>query len=250
MKKIKNKKLILSIIGGLVASTVIIGTMAFFVSFDEVVNVFRTGNISIYLSEPNYPGNSSPEVTSITHNTVINKDPQITNNGDNGTYVFLRITVPLAKVTELKTDGTVMAKQVSNGVVSPLLQELFYLKTQDNDVNVFSNSFYDNKWIELKQFETGGEYDSSGIWKYDNDAETRTYLFGYYLVLEPGETTEKPLFDKVQLKNMKEQILYSDYFKLIGVEALGIQSDALDGIDTSLPMNEEKLSAIFRLIVG
>lgn len=250
MKKIKNKKLILSIIGGLVASTVIIGTMAFFVSFDEVVNVFRTGNISIYLSEPHYPGNSSSKVTSITHNTVIDKDPQITNNGKNGTYVFLKITVPLSKVTELNPDGTVMEKQVSGGVVSPLLQELFYLKTQDKAVDDFSNSFHNNEWIELKQFETGGKYDSSGIWSYDNNAETRTYLFGYYRVLEPGETTYEPLFDKVQLKNIKEQILYSDYLKLIGVEALGIQSDALDGIDTSLPMNEEKLSAIFQLIAG
>lgn len=78
MKKIKNKKLILSVIGGLVASTAIIGTVSFFVSFDEAVNVFKSGNISIYLSEPKYPGNSSPEVTSITHNTVIDKDPQIT----------------------------------------------------------------------------------------------------------------------------------------------------------------------------
>ena len=51
-----------------------------------------------------------------------------------------------------------------------------------------------------------------------------------------------------KLKNMKEQFLFSNFVKQINIEALGIQSDALEGIDTSQPMNEEKLSAIFRLI--
>ena len=248
LKKTKSRKLILSVIGGLAASCAIIGTIAFLSSYDEVANVFKGGNVSIILSEPDYPGDTSPEVTAVAHNAVVDKNPQITNNGDNGTYVFLRVTVPLEKITELKPDGTAMDKQIVEGVVSPLLQELFYMKIQDQSVNDFTNGFHNTEWIELKQFAAGGSYNESGIWSYDSDAQTRTYLFGYYRVLEPGKKTDAPLFDQVQLKNMKEQFLFSNFLKQINIEALGIQSDALEGIDTSQPMNEEKLSAIFRLI--
>lgn len=224
MKGKKRKKLIVYIAGSLASAAIILGTAAFLMSFDETTNVFTAGNVKIVLVEDKYPGNDSPDVQNIIPYQEIDKNPVVINTGSNNAYVFLRLTVPVSKFTELDEYG----RKKTNGQV---YQELFYLKGSDDEISSFANNFGDG-WHELKSLADGGYYDDKGDWIYYNESSTRTYVFVYQPdenepFLKVGQSTN-PLFGKVQFKNMKEQPSISDLIKVINIEAFAVQSDYLD----------------------
>ena len=235
MKNKNKRNPIVSIVGGIAAAAVIIGTVAFLTSYDEVTNVFSAGNLSILLTEPHYEPDNAGNITPYKQ---IDKDPVIRNNGTNDIYVFLRITVPVSKVTELNEYGT--AKDGN----TPKLQELFYLKKQSIGINELKTEFNSDNWIELTDVEAGGEYNGD-TWEYKEGTTTRTYVFGYKEILKPNEVTAT-LFDKVQLKNLKEQPVPDTITQVIGVEAFAIQADNLDG--TGNEINKDNLTNIYKMI--
>ena len=226
MKNKNKKNPVVSIVGGITAAAVIIGTIAFLTSLDETTNVFSAGNVSITLTEPDY---NPDDAKNMIPYQEVEKNPKIQNNSSNEIYVFLRITVPVSKGTELNEDGT--AKDGN----TPKLQELFYLKTKNNEE--LKTDFH-SEWIELNEVETGKDYAEG--------TTERTYVFAYNQILNPNEQTEISPFDKVQLKNLKEQPVPDTVTQVIGVEAFAIQADNLDGIGSE--MNEDNLKQVYKLI--
>lgn len=225
--KINNKKKIAAVIVGFaVLTTVIIfGTMAFFTSNDIVTNKLTIGNVRINLTETEYPGNTASGVTDMLPYSEVKKNPQIQNTGINEAFVFLKVTVPVRDVTEVATNGTPGKKE---------MQEIFYLKNKTDSETTFSNSFNKN-WIELTNCETGTDYNQSA----------RTYVFGYKDAVKTGATTE-PLFDKVQLKNIKEE-LGANQTQSINIEACAVQSDYLDGVTDKTDLDMTQLEKIYKL---
>ena len=224
MKIKKSKKLVFYIAGSLAAAAVIVFSVAFLISYDEITNVFVSGDVKIVLNEDKYPGNDSPVVKNIVPYQEIDKNPVVTNTGSNNAYVFLRLTVPVSSITELDEYGRKLTD-------APTTNELFYLKGENDSIGLLANNF-GSGWVEIKSLAQGGSYDDSGIWTYDKGASTRTYVFAYQpsetiQFLEAGQSTT-PLFGKVQLKNIKEEFGVNDLIKVIKLEAFAVQSDYLD----------------------
>ncbi|MBQ1660648.1 MAG: hypothetical protein II059_12510, partial [Clostridia bacterium] len=99
INKNKNKKKKRS--PGLIAGIILVGlmivllvTLAMFMSYDEVTNVFQAGKLDIVLTEPNW---KPSKAVNIVPNAVLDKDPYITNN-EVKACVFLKVTVPYATV--------------------------------------------------------------------------------------------------------------------------------------------------------
>jgi len=85
-----NRKWILVI--ALVVSMVsaISGTLAYLTSTDTETNTFTVGNVKIDLQEPSYDG----DYQTLLPGVVIEKDPQIFNEGRTDAWVWMEITVP------------------------------------------------------------------------------------------------------------------------------------------------------------
>ncbi|MGN1458333.1 MAG: hypothetical protein ACI4XP_10345 [Acutalibacteraceae bacterium] len=223
-----NKKKIAAIIIGfaVLTSVILFGTIAFFTSNDVVTNKLIIGNVRINLTETQYPGNENSSVTDMLPYSEIEKNPQIQNVGVNEAFVFMKVTVPLRNVTEVNPDGTYGTQK---------MQEIFYLKSKDDSELLFENHFNEN-WIELPVFETGT----------DGTKDTRTYVFGYKKSLATGDTTES-LFDKVQLKNIKEE-LGANQAQSINIEACAVQSDYISvEVTDKTNLNQTQLEDIYRL---
>lgn len=226
MLKNNKKKIAVIIICVAVLTTVILfGTIAFFTSNDTVTNKLTIGNVRINLTETEYPGNENSSVTDMLSYSEVEKNPQIQNVGMNEAFVFLKVTVPVRDVTEVGTDGTPGTKK---------MQEIFYLKNKNDSETDFANHFNEN-WVELPGFETGT----------DGSQATRTYVFGYKDAVASGGTTES-LFDKVQLKNIKEE-LGANQAQSINVEACAVQSDYIDVVTDKTNLDTTQLEDIYGL---
>lgn len=222
-----NKKKIAAIIIGfaVLTSVILFGTIAFFTSNDVVTNKLVIGNVRINLTETQYPGNENSSVTDMLPYSEIEKNPQIQNVGVNEAFVFMKVTVPLRNVTEVNPDGTPGTKK---------MQEIFYLKNENYSETDFANHFNEN-WIELTDCETE-----------DYNKSTKTYVFGYKKSLVTGDTTES-LFDKVQLKNIKEE-LGANQAQSINIEACAVQSDYISvEVTDKTNLNPKQLEDIYRL---
>lgn len=235
----KTKKLITYILCGVAAAAVIVFTAAFLISYDETTNVFVAGNVKIVLSEYQYPGNDSPEVQNLVPFQSIEKNPVVTNVGSGSAYVFLKLTVPVAKVTELDELGRKLTADKTT-------QELFYLKSLSDSPALLENHF-GSGWVEIKSLASGGTYEEGNVWTYAEGTETRTYVFAYQPVggdpfLAVGESTT-PLFEQVQYKNLKEQPGMSDPVKVIQVEAFAVQAEYLSAKEAEIHalMEEENV---------
>lgn len=98
----KNKKLG-TLVGSLalVAALGVGATLAYFTDSQDVTNTITMGNVDIDLDEPNYPGEGEDnEITDITPNQTIVKDPTITlQEGSEDAYVRAKITYSFASDT-------------------------------------------------------------------------------------------------------------------------------------------------------
>ena len=71
---------------------VVLISLAMFVSFDEVTNVFEAGKVDIVLTEPDW---KPQDGENIVPNEFVKKDPTVINKEETvNTYVFLKVTVP------------------------------------------------------------------------------------------------------------------------------------------------------------
>lgn len=201
----------------LVISVIVVLSLAFLITSDLVTNRFQAVTLEIALFEDNFDRLEPSDRVNLVPNKLLPKDPKVKNTNETDAFVFLKITVPVANVTNVLPDGTKQIKQP---------QELFYLKTnddqqqQDFSFNTHPASAEDQEyWVELPDHETGTDYLS----------DTRTYVFGYSVYLKPEEMSET-LFDYVQLRNFLSREVAGSSSLTVKVEAFGIQADYLGEI--------------------
>ena len=192
----KNKKLTtLSVALGLSIITLISGISAYFTDADTTTNEFTIGKISLDLEEPNWipPKN-------ITPNQVIQKDPQIKNDGINDEFVFLKVKVPVKNIITAELDGT---------------------KLPVTETELFTYTINEN-WTQIgKEIKTTGFV--TRIYAYAKDNQC--------IALKKGETTN-PLFDTVKFCNATEEQGLELTKEQIVINAYGIQTkDINDGPD-------------------
>ena len=100
-KKKKRSPILAASIVFVLIIIVLLITLAMFTSFDEVTNVFSGGKVDIVLTEPNW---SPSKALNIVPETILDKDPYVTNNEDTQVYVFLEVTVPYGNIEVENTE--------------------------------------------------------------------------------------------------------------------------------------------------
>ena len=247
------------------------GTLAYLTDNETHTNTFTVGEVKINLLEPSWDqadrnSDGVPDTAEdMVPNQEILKDPYVENQGDNGSLVFLRVTVPVKDVTHIadnglpaktwNTDGSIASTYARGEDFTTLPhkpQELFFFKKASDAVQVHKNNFNtsaswktdaDNSyWIELTDqekftYDLGGGSTKTDYNVANQIVGQRVYVFGYNRVLNPRDTDSvdganiydktEPLFDKVQLKNILENEVASTQLQNIKVEALAIQADSV-----------------------
>ncbi len=230
----KKSKLIVTLSACVLAGAMMIGgTFAYLTNTQTATNTFTVGNVKVELNEPNYPGNDDPEVKEQVPNQETKKDPQVKNIGANEAVIFIKMTVPVRTITPVADDGTKGTSGAS---------ELFFYKQAEDAAGTHVNNFSTN-WVEMPAKEEGTNLTGS----------TRTYVFGYKTVVEPGVTTDA-LFDKVQMKNFMEAEIAADDALDIRIEAYAIQAQNIvkgsDRIDISGDLSVNTLNDIYDTFVN
>ena len=80
-------------------------SMAYLTDHDSVTNKFSVGKVDIVGHEPNYTPDNDGKTNNIVPTQVIKKDPQIENVGKNDAYVYLDVSIPIAKVITVNAAG-------------------------------------------------------------------------------------------------------------------------------------------------
>lgn len=236
INKNKNKKKKRS--PGLIAGIILVGlmivllvTLAMFMSYDEVTNVFQAGKLDIVLTEPNW---KPSKAVNIVPNAVLDKDPYITNN-EVKACVFLKVTVPYATVqiennSDSNSKGSLLSHD-NNTTYADVPMYKFVVKDStstytasstnaavtDDSVNDDSTKtyIYNNNYTSTEQFINKG-WLLIGTPINNESAKTYTYLYAYVFTDSSGEptnemapliqgaTTQNPLFDKIILVNFRD----------------------------------------------
>ena len=146
------------------------GTLAYLTDKDSVTNQFVVGKVDIEGNEPSYAPDSDGKTNHIVPTQVIPKDPRIKNKGKNDSYVYMDVSIPIAKVIVADTSGN----RLNGGAAV--------------DTELFSMNQLSKKWVLMYK-------------KKQNNSMVYTYL--YNEVLAAGKTTD-PLFTSVTAANIVE----------------------------------------------
>lgn len=175
--KKKNMKPIL-IAGAAIACLGIAGVSAYFTDAAKITNTFTVGKVDV---TPNEPAWEPPE--NIVPNQEFDKNPEVTNSGNNDAYVFIQVKIPKAKVAYADADGTKRNEDKSESVA---LFDCAYNGTA---------GFNTTNWAELT-----AEKDETETYV------TRTFVYGTSSTakaLTPTAKTES-LFTTIKFKNVLE----------------------------------------------
>lgn len=238
---------------GMIAAVGVGASAAYLTDGETATNTFTVGKVTIDLSEPNYtPEDDVPRVP----NQEIQKDPTVTNTGNNDEIVFVSFDIPMAEVKLAGYDGTVQ-DQASN-------QELFDFRAGSGKYSSVNDG-----WVQIGN---AVEVDEDN----DGTSDYMTYVYGYNKVVKaavegkaavgnPGEdgyvaaveavdaTVVPSVFDYIRLANIVEGQLEGEKLN-VPVRAYAIQSDFLqnsdnselnDNIQVGDDMTEATLSQIF-----
>ena len=269
--KSKKRMIITLVACALIAVMAIGGTVAYLTDKSEATNSFTFGDVKIKTIETDWDttdkdGNGIPDVAElVVPNQEIPKTVQIKNEGVNDAVVFIKVTVPLDRVTRITDNGRRFSlKSEGGGFFSgPLLQELFYLKKNDKDIN-WENNYFDPEWVNLPEEEIGyvgaggsvQHLDQTYAISYLPTSKVRTYVFGYNKRITPTEDSNgitTPLFDKVQIKNIIENEIPRAAQRDIQIETYAIQADNIlnaNGIiDTTGIISHDTLKEIYDIYV-
>jgi len=227
--RIRNKTAIIVMTAVTILGIGAAGTLAYLTDSEQQVNTFTVGDVKTELEEPNWHPENARNMVPFQ---VVPKDPQIENTGENPEIVFMKVTVPVRKVTKVEENGT----KDPQGQKS---QEIVYLQKsgtlQGTHENAFNTQTGDNgTWIELTDKETNTDYatvDATG-------SGTRTYVFAYNKRLAKGTKTST-LFDQIQLKSVIENEIASGTNCDVLVEAFAIQADNVMKNGTALNTSGE-----------
>ena len=146
------------------------GTLAYLTDKDSVTNQFVVGKVDIEGNEPSYAPDPDGKTNHIVPTQVIPKDPRIKNKGKNDSYVYMDVSIPIAKVIVADTSGN----RLNGGAAV--------------DTELFSMNQLSKKWVLMYK-------------KKQNNSMVYTYL--YNEVLAAGKTTD-PLFTSVTAANIVE----------------------------------------------
>ena len=146
------------------------GTLAYLTDKDYVTNQFVVGKLDIEGNEPSYAPDPDGKTNHIVPTQVIPKDPRIKNKGKNDSYVYMDVSIPIAKVIVADTSGN----RLNGGAAV--------------DTELFSMNQLSKKWVLMYK-------------KKQNNSMVYTYL--YNEVLAAGKTTD-PLFTSVTAANIVE----------------------------------------------
>ena len=221
---------------------VLMVTLAFFTSVDEVTNVFDAGRVDIILTESEW---KPAKAKYVVPEHEIPKNPKVTNNEKTDVYVFLEVTVPYINNTEIEMstpEGSKGQVQQASSVSNPVpLYKFGTANYNDADPPVITSYTYDTN-LNTYQLINAPTSEKSG-WKlvthenFDNPKQnndnTLTYVYAHVnnsnnlLPLMPGHTTQTALFDSVKVINFDENANLETTYKNISVKAYGIQANYL-----------------------
>lgn len=143
-------------------------SMAYLTDHDSVTNKFSVGKVDIVGHEPNYTPDNDGKTNNIVPTQVIKKDPQIENVGKNDAYVYLDVSIPIAKVITVNAAGN----RLNGGVAK--------------DTELFSMNNVSKKWTLMYNKRVG---------------DNMVYTYSYNEILAPGKTTD-PIFTSLTAANI------------------------------------------------
>lgn len=214
-----NRKLIATTAACALAGSLAIGsTFAYLTDRQTAKNTFTVGSVKIELTEPNF---SEENAKNILPNQLIAKDPTIQNTGKNDAIVFARVTVPTKTV--LTAEEAAAGKSTADTT-----HELFTLLDGDTQI---SDSYAE------------GTADTPGwtVLSHTTGKNVNYYVLGYTQKIAPNAAAPA-VFDSVRYLNVVEGQVSEDLN--VDVEAFAIQSDSIQGIDTS-SLSKDTLTQVF-----
>lgn len=217
--KNKKKKRSPGLIAGMilvVLMIILLVTLAMFMSYDEVTNVFVSGKLDIVLVEPNWdPSNA----VNIVPNAELPKDPKVYNN-EVDADVFLEVTVPYVTL-KIDDNNTEKGKLLTGGnnwstgpdgskyVDVPLYKFMVNTRTEDSPAYEHNTDY-----SSPAQSVNSGWYlmtDGVNNTYTKKDDTNKTYIYRYAYVDNTGNmqpmiqgTSTPTLFDKIKLINFRE----------------------------------------------
>ena len=218
---------------------VILISLAMFVSFDEVTNVFEAGKVDIVLTEPDW---KPQDGENIVPNEFVKKDPTVINKEETvNTYVFLKVTVPYDDDPNLKIEyahqkdtansGEVIypSSDTKNSLKIPVYEFVATGKKADGTgggKRKYNQSFLTDSTDEnaQKQEVNPGWYLLKGFPEIDKQKKTYTYLYAHVRTVENSDEMMEdgaghkvmaeviakqpvayPLFNEIYLNNFRER---------------------------------------------
>ena len=167
----KRKKIAAFVIAGALCAAMAAGsTVAYLTDKDDVTNQFTVGKVDIEGEEPNYTPDPSGKTDDIVPTEEIKKDPQIKNVGKNDAYVYMDVSIPIAKVITADADGN----RLNGGVAK--------------ETELFTMNNVSKKWTLMYSRRSGSNM---------------VYVYSYNEILVPDKTTD-PLFTSVTFANVIE----------------------------------------------
>ena len=167
----KRKKIAAFLIAGTLCAAMAAGSAAAYLTDkDEVTNQFTVGRVEIDGEEPNYTPDPDGKTNDIVPTQEIAKDPQIENVGKNDAYVYMDVSVPIARVITADADGN-----RQNGGVA-------------KETELFTMNNVSKKWTLMYSRRSG---------------DNMVYVYSYNEILAPGKTTD-PLFTSITFANVIE----------------------------------------------
>ena len=238
-RKRKKEVLLWLILADLILIMGMMISMSYFTGSDETTNRFRAQRMDIALSEPRFTLLDPSVRSTLIPNRLLPKDPMIQNIEPTDVFVFIKLTVPVYESANVSDNGTVLGSKkqevflLKSGSSPETAVEGFHTKENDADREY---------WVELTSFEEGT----------DHQTTSRTYIFAYSVYLKQHESTE-PLFDYLELKNIRQFEIDPDDILDVKVDAYGIQADHIENIlkdigNEKAVMSAEKLAVLYGMI--
>lgn len=152
---------------------------------DELNNEITPGSIDVILTEPLW---KKEDAADLHPGQTVSKNPTVTNTGENDSWVFLRVDVPVKRIAFVDPDTK--------------------KKTEKADA-------------ELLAFEADDTWE---LVEKTKDKDAVHYVYGFREILKAGDSTDA-LFDHVTIVNYLEGEIDSKEILTMPIEAVSIQSN-------------------------
>lgn len=169
---------------------------------NELDNVITPGSIDVALTEPLW---KREDAADLVPGQTVSKNPMVTNTGENDSWVFLRVDVPVKNIR----------------LVDPETKK----KTEKRDTELFSFEA-DDSWELVEQ---------------TKDADAVHYVYGFKEILKAGDSTDA-LFNSVTMVNYLEGEIDAEEILTMPIEAVSIQSNVENAGDGLRAIYQEYLS--------